>query len=288
MTQHQRVLLSSIQTLTFFDGEKTAYRRSSPVDQLTCKGYACSSYRPDVIQCYNQGGSGSDIQWKCEADLPSKLKLGRVEVGCEGWRDSDDPYILKDSCGLTYTLKSIDPSVSDQWLPSGLKPGAILFWIIFWSVALFIIYPILRSFISRLFPALDRFLPGTSSGGSGGGGGGGGGPSWWGGSNGRGPRFWGGGRPSDPPPPYTPRQTPKATPNTEGQGWRPGFWTESPWDGGFFGTRPSAFGGPRGIFTGSPFGQSQPVYRGQGSSRDMDDDLGPIRSSTGFGRTRNR
>lgn len=40
-------------------------------------------------------GSGSEIQWKCEADLPSSLRLGKVQVSCEGWDHADDPHILK-------------------------------------------------------------------------------------------------------------------------------------------------------------------------------------------------
>ncbi|KAA1101957.1 hypothetical protein PGT21_034208 [Puccinia graminis f. sp. tritici] len=83
MVSNSKVLLSEIPTLTFFDGEKTNFRRTSPADQLVCQGPGCNIFRPDVIQCYNKGGSGTDVNWKCEADLPAKLKLGRVEVGCK-------------------------------------------------------------------------------------------------------------------------------------------------------------------------------------------------------------
>lgn len=58
-----------------------------------------------------------------------------------------------------------------------------------------------------------------------------------------------------------------------------------------FAARPSGFG-TGGLFGASSFntGGRSASYRGQGSSRDMDDpnDLGPLRSSTGFGGTRNR
>lgn len=32
---------------------------------------------------------------KCEADLPEKLRFGRIDVSCEGWSKAGDPYVLK-------------------------------------------------------------------------------------------------------------------------------------------------------------------------------------------------
>lgn len=32
-------------------------------------------------------------------------RFGRLEVSCEGYNSPDDPYILKGSCGLEYTLE---------------------------------------------------------------------------------------------------------------------------------------------------------------------------------------
>ncbi|EFP93819.2 uncharacterized protein PGTG_19830, partial [Puccinia graminis f. sp. tritici CRL 75-36-700-3] len=188
MVSNSKVLLSEIPTLTFFDGEKTNFRRTSPVDQLVCQGPGCNIFRPDVIQCYNKGGSGTDVNWKCEADLPAKLKLGRVEVGCEGWSNANDPHVLKGSCALTYTLKFDASSKYDSSHNDGLTDTAWFFWLIIIGVTIFIIYPFLRSLLVRFLPTLDPVLPGSSSGGGGGGGGGGG----WGGGGGPGPRFWGG------------------------------------------------------------------------------------------------
>lgn len=62
-TRSSRVKLSSIDTLTFYAEEQTAFRRTGPVDQLTCKGKPCTVYQPPVVQCQNMGGSGSDIEW---------------------------------------------------------------------------------------------------------------------------------------------------------------------------------------------------------------------------------
>lgn len=62
-TRSSRVRLDTIPVITFLNGEMTASRRTSPVPQLTCEGRPCSLFQPDVVQCKNQGGSGSDIEW---------------------------------------------------------------------------------------------------------------------------------------------------------------------------------------------------------------------------------
>lgn len=38
----------------------------------------------DVVQCTNAGFDGSDVQWKCQADLPHNLRFGELNVNCEG------------------------------------------------------------------------------------------------------------------------------------------------------------------------------------------------------------
>jgi hypothetical protein len=110
-----KVELAKIRALTFYKGEKTAYRRTSPLPQLICIGKPCSLYQPEVIRCESLGGSGIDVDWKvrclvayglldsddpaafiqCEADLPESLRFGKVEVNCEGWSRPGDPYVLK-------------------------------------------------------------------------------------------------------------------------------------------------------------------------------------------------
>jgi hypothetical protein len=32
---------------------------------------------------------------KCETDLPESLRLGRVQVSCEGWSGPGDSYVLR-------------------------------------------------------------------------------------------------------------------------------------------------------------------------------------------------
>ncbi|KAF9430214.1 Rab GDP dissociation inhibitor alpha [Entomortierella beljakovae] len=84
-TNKQKVLLQDVQTLTLHRGRMTAGRRSSPVPQISCVGgNACGDYEPEVVQCRNTGFDGSDVQWKCQADLPDNLRFGELEVNCEG------------------------------------------------------------------------------------------------------------------------------------------------------------------------------------------------------------
>ncbi|KAF9561831.1 hypothetical protein EC968_005587 [Mortierella alpina] len=109
----------------------TTGRRTSPVPQTSCVGgNACGDYEPDVIQCKNAGFDGSDVQWKCQADLPDNLKFGKLDVYCEGFDYPDDPYVLKGSCGLEYKLYYTDMHYdqrsqwrSPQWVYTGGGSG---------------------------------------------------------------------------------------------------------------------------------------------------------------------
>eukprot|EP01114_Cavostelium_apophysatum_P021788 TRINITY_DN7691_c0_g1_i1.p1 TRINITY_DN7691_c0_g1~~TRINITY_DN7691_c0_g1_i1.p1 ORF type:complete len:342 (-),score=38.07 TRINITY_DN7691_c0_g1_i1:38-1063(-) len=103
------VLLEGIRALTLEQGKYTNARRVSAIPQLQCVGGSAkgrTEYFPTVVQCTNVGGDGSgDVQWKCEADLDSSVRFGRTDVSCEGYSHPDDPYVLKGSCGLEYTLE---------------------------------------------------------------------------------------------------------------------------------------------------------------------------------------
>jgi hypothetical protein len=58
-----KVLLKDVQTLTLHHGKMTTGRRSSPVPQLTCVGgSAAGKFAPAVVQCYNRGWDGQDVQ----------------------------------------------------------------------------------------------------------------------------------------------------------------------------------------------------------------------------------
>lgn len=293
----RRIPLSSIRTLTFYSDKSTTFRRTSPLPQLTCVGSPCSQYQPDVVQCEAMG----DGQWKCSADLPSTMRMGRVEVSCEGYDYKDDPYVLKGSCALEYRLLPTGLGRDDPWRVDGYGRGGLgervaegLFKLIFFGVLGAIVISFVRSIRGN----------NGAGGNSGGGGRGGGGGGWWPG---------GGGGFNNPPPPYTPTPKPDPDSSSASNSWRPGFWTglglgglaasaaasarrrqQQQQGGGFyqppqmgylddsygFGAGPSRFGGGgRGVRRGWDGDD-----RGFGGSSGS----GGFRESTGFGGTRNR
>lgn len=101
-----KILLRDIQTLTLKNGMMTNARRSSAVPQLKCIGgtAGCNAFKPQVVQCYNRGSDGYDVQWECKTDMDNAYRFGTVEVTCEGYGYPDDPYVLRGSCGLEYTI----------------------------------------------------------------------------------------------------------------------------------------------------------------------------------------
>ncbi|XP_040563545.1 store-operated calcium entry-associated regulatory factor [Lepeophtheirus salmonis] len=102
---NNKVLLTNIKTLTLHEGAKTTGRRASSTSQLSRTGGSAPwGMEPRTVQCYNRGHDGVDVQWECKADLDSSVEFGRIEVTCEGYEYPDDPYILKGSCGLEYSL----------------------------------------------------------------------------------------------------------------------------------------------------------------------------------------
>ncbi|XP_067886510.1 store-operated calcium entry-associated regulatory factor [Heterodontus francisci] len=103
----ERVLLREVQTLTLYSGQYTTGRRTSPVPQLQCVGgtAGCSAFFPHVVQCYNKGWDGYDVQWECKTDMDSAYRFGPITVSCEGYNYPEDPYILKGSCGLEYVIE---------------------------------------------------------------------------------------------------------------------------------------------------------------------------------------
>ncbi|XP_025966165.2 store-operated calcium entry-associated regulatory factor [Dromaius novaehollandiae] len=104
--QPGRVLLREVQALTLHRGQYTASRRTAAVPQLQCTGgtAGCSPV-PEVVQCYNKGWDGYDVQWHCKADLENSYRFGQIEVSCEGYDYPDDPYILRGSCSLLFRLE---------------------------------------------------------------------------------------------------------------------------------------------------------------------------------------
>lgn len=106
LVKKDRVKLRHVEVLTLEQGKMSTGRRTRPVRQLQCIGgtAGCKNFKPSVVQCYNRGFDGKDIQWECKAEMDSNFKFGKVEVTCEGYDYADDDYILVGSCGLEYTI----------------------------------------------------------------------------------------------------------------------------------------------------------------------------------------
>ncbi|XP_051876488.1 store-operated calcium entry-associated regulatory factor [Pristis pectinata] len=102
----ERILLREVQALTLYNGRYTNGRRTNPVPQLQCVGgtAGCTSFIPQVVQCYNKGWDGYDVQWECKADMDIAYRFGAITVSCEGYNYPEDPYILRGSCGLEYVI----------------------------------------------------------------------------------------------------------------------------------------------------------------------------------------
>ncbi|KAF8199598.1 hypothetical protein BJ912DRAFT_1020190 [Pholiota molesta] len=144
-----RVELAKIPALTFYKDEYTAARRTAALPQLVCVGKPCKLYQPEVVRCVNIGGVGTDVDWQCEADLPSALRFGKVEVSCEGWSRPGDPYVLKGSCSLEYRLVQVPGALRDSDSPlfkiKSYDWPSIAFSILWVGLLLFIIYSFVQS-----------------------------------------------------------------------------------------------------------------------------------------------
>ena len=223
------VLLSKISTLTLRSGRSTSSRRVTPIPQLQCTGPAsvCALYKVGDLRCKNEGADydENNVHWTCTAPLPEEFKLGSTDVICEGYESSEDPYVLKGSCGVEYRLLLTEKgeekyrSTNDENFWGSFqsksrweKLGTFVFWLIFGGVV--------GAMILSAFGCLGR--RGTA-------GAGGNRPGWGGGGGG------GGGFNDDPPPPYSdyrplPKLSTRSSSSRYGQTresgpWRPGFWT---------------------------------------------------------------
>ncbi|KAG9234454.1 hypothetical protein BJ875DRAFT_12340 [Amylocarpus encephaloides] len=271
------ILLSNVKTLTLRANGKTSHRRVSAVPQLTCKGPGCRHHHVEMMRCTNQGAdyNQEDIQWSCTADVPEEFKLGSTDVQCEGYASRDDDYILKGSCGVEYRLlltsKGEERYGNSFWGGNnkhsepgeGSTFGGVLFMLLFFAVAAWIIYSIWETATGTRPRAARR--PGGFFGG--GWGGGGGGPD----------------DPYDPPPPYPgKRYTTRAD-----ESWRPGFWS-----GAMGGAAAGYMAGNRGQRqqrdNGSWFGGGGNGNGGWQPSRSSSSGSSARHESTGFGSTSRR
>ena len=151
------VLLSNIKTLTLHNGRQTTSRRGPSVPQLECVGgNARGLHAVDVMRCTNAGAdyAPEDVQWTCQASLPTEFKLGSTEVVCEGYESPEDPFVLKGSCGVEYRLilteegekrfgERVDDvggyGYEDDYYGGGngrQGKGGMLFTVVFWAIFL--------------------------------------------------------------------------------------------------------------------------------------------------------
>ncbi|KAL4926448.1 DUF1183 domain protein [Aspergillus undulatus] len=275
------ILLSKVHSLTLRGDKLTSSRRVSPIPQLKCTGPSkriCNMYEIDSMRCTNEGYGydEEDVQWTCTADIPGEFNLGSTDVICEGYRNADDPWVLKGSCGVEYRLLLTEEGErrfgqssfdEDNWWRGqrGKKRKDskltlnilfnLIFWGIFLGVFLWIVLSLLRDCMNG---GANRRRAGPR-------GGGGGGPY-----------------PGGPPPPYSPFGHSYSSDPT-GQGWRPGFWTGAATGAGL------GYGLGRSNRYDSLFagGRRRQHSSGGGSSSSPSRFSAPS-SSTGFGSTSRR
>lgn len=286
-----RIALDKIPALTFYRDALTKARRTPPIPQLVCTGKPCKLYQPEVVRCANLGGSGVDVDWKCEADLPSSLRFGKVEVSCEGWSGPGDPYVMKGSCSLEYQLVELPSSLRDNGGSSmfggvtrffrNLDASGMVFMAVWLVVLALLAYSFVNSCLCRHYPSTGntRRVNPPSYPASGGGGGGGGGSFPF--------------APSSPPPPYS-KDPPSSS--TDGQ-WRPGFWSGAAlgalahhlWSGRQ--SPPRAYDWERermGSFYPTARRRPTPNFNSYDDRGEGPSNLGAMRTSTGYGGSRSR
>jgi len=283
------VLLSDVKALTFQRGSYTTGKRSSPIPQLQCVGGDASSahqYQPTIVQCRNMGEDYSgNIQWKCEAELDSSVRFGRTDVSCEGYNNPNDPYILRGSCGLEYSLEYTEQGKRQNSQHSnyhyshfdnsyyGNTNSSNFGKIFLWVLLIIIVFGLLLQCSQNRNHGINRSTPPNNYGNAPGYGGPGyGGPSY--GAPSYGPGYGG---PSYGAPSYGPGSGYSSYPSS----YRPGFWS-GVGTGGMFGY---LFGRNSGGGWNSGWG-SGPSYRSSGFSSSFGGST--TRTSSGFGSTRKR
>jgi len=290
-----RIKLADISALTLYQGEVTSSRRGQPIPQLVCKGKPCKLFTPDVVRCVKLGGAGTDVDWKCEADLPESLRMGRVQVSCEGWSGPGDEDVLKGSCSLEYRLQEVPNAYRPAFQPhlskgTSTSTAEVLIDYVLHSLFIGVIGLILYKFLRPCFEGRNRVRPppraprpGPSSN-----------QGWF---------PWGYDEPRRPPPPPYSKFPPStdsanATGNQDGFG----FWSGAAlgglgtylltrqrapepqarrydWEEERYFARPEPGPMPR---TSSSSSRQQPLGRSW-ESREGPSNLGPTRRSTGYG-----
>ncbi|KAJ5109836.1 hypothetical protein N7532_002481 [Penicillium argentinense] len=282
------IQLSTVQALTLRADRMTSSRRVSPIPQLTCVGppKVCDLYKIESMRCNNEGHDydEEDVQWTCKAQLPPEFKLGSTDVVCEGYRSSEDPWVLKGSCGVEYRMllteegerrfgKYYGQSTEPLWKPTKAKTGRLFQKLLAWAGELIFLGFFIAVFaiiFSPLIAALFGYRTQPRDGGPRRGWGG-----FWGGSGGGGDDgFYPG-----PPPPYSNNH---CSPGYERTGWRPGFWS------GILGGAAAGYQMGRNSNRGRSYQFGRFNDPGEGSSRRSPPRFSTTTTGTGLGSTRRR
>jgi hypothetical protein len=100
---YDKVLLSSISSLTFYPNTLTSFKKTRPIQQMNCKSMNCN-VKLLSITCTNLGIINNDVVWNCVANGLNGYKLIHSTVSCEGYDYPTDPYIVKGSCKVSYDI----------------------------------------------------------------------------------------------------------------------------------------------------------------------------------------
>jgi len=113
---HDAVLANQVTGVLLHKGAYANARRTHRIAQLQCVGGAASGrWEPDTVACTKAFTDGRDTYWRCECpDMPDIYKFGTADVNCEGYNYPDDPYILRGSCALRYTLEFTEKGIAEQ------------------------------------------------------------------------------------------------------------------------------------------------------------------------------
>ncbi|VDP18079.1 unnamed protein product [Onchocerca flexuosa] len=79
-----KVRLVDVSTLTLYRDKYTTGRRSASIPQIQCVGgSAKGKFEPRVVQCYNRGYDGNDVQWECKAEMSDQYEFGELKYNLE-------------------------------------------------------------------------------------------------------------------------------------------------------------------------------------------------------------
>lgn len=121
----EKVLLRSIELLTFRQNSTTTTRRTPPAPQLQCTGRDLCDHAPHLVLCSNVGYDGT-VRWNCVGDFAHDVEFAHYAIQCEGYEHPGDMFVLRDSCALTFRLRNAGSVGQVFHEPGALFVGAII------------------------------------------------------------------------------------------------------------------------------------------------------------------